>query len=235
MAASPQTETVHPPAGYALAEGLSYCFVDGRVVFFDRSQNRYFASTSTGASALSRLLEGEALTCEDAMEIEALARNGVLRPQPRQGVIPPPTGYNLPTQSAPLSDAPSIAPYRARVLGTRLLVGLALRVLPLHTNLLWLIHRKRRAKRRPDTGTDSDLHALLGCFGGSRHLLSMNDQCLPTSLALCHFLLSYGHTADVVIGVRLRPFAAHAWVQRGEVLLSDTLENVRPFTPVAVI
>ena len=31
------------------------------------------------------------------------------------------------------------------------------------------------------------------------------------------------------------PFSAHCWVQQGDVVLNDTIENVRPFTPIMAV
>jgi hypothetical protein len=35
-----------------------------------------------------------------------------------------------------------------------------------------------------------------------------------------------------VFGVQARPFAAHCWVQKGEVVFNDTVEHVSGYTPI---
>ncbi|MDC7693501.1 lasso peptide biosynthesis B2 protein [Asticcacaulis sp. DXS10W] len=221
--------------GYDLANGLSYCFVDGRAVFFDRTHNRYFASTPASADALSRLVAGDVLSAADEAELAALVEACVIRPRAQPGLTPPPTLYSLPTRTVPAIDLPVAVTCGLSVFSTRMAVTLALRLLPLNLNLSGLASRKRRCASRTLAPKGAPSPTLIHGFLGTRRLLSMSDKCLPTSLALCHFLLSHGYETDVVIGVRLRPFAAHAWVQRGEMLLSDVLDNVRPFTPIAVI
>lgn len=221
--------------GYDLTNGLSYCFVDGRAVFLDQRHNRYFASTPASADALSRIVAGDVLSAVDEAELAALVDARVIRPRDQPGLTPPPTHYNLPTRTVPAIDLPAPVNCGLSVFSTRIAVTLALRLLPLHLNLSGLASRKRRCAHRSLAPGGAPSPTLIHGFLGTRQLLSMSNKCLPTSLALCHFLLSHGYETDVVIGVRLRPFAAHAWVQRGEMLLSDVLDNVRPFTPIAVI
>lgn len=66
------------------------------------------------------------------------------------------------------------------------------------------------------------------------HIVSAQDQCLPRSLAMTYLLRRDGIAADLVFGVTM-PFAAHCWVQQGDMVLSDTLERVRPFRPIMVV
>lgn len=68
----------------------------------------------------------------------------------------------------------------------------------------------------------------------SRRLWSAENKCLPQSIGLAMALREAGAAARLVIGVRLRPFAAHAWVQDRETILNDTLDHVLLFTPVLV-
>ena len=42
------------------------------------------------------------------------------------------------------------------------------------------------------------------------------------------------HGADVVLAVKLGPFAAHCWTQIGDQVLNDTPEEVARFTPILV-
>lgn len=65
--------------------------------------------------------------------------------------------------------------------------------------------------------------------------LTTHDRCLHDSLALIHFLTTRGLIAQWVIGVRLRPFGAHSWVQRGSVVLNDQPDHVRAYEPILVV
>lgn len=48
-----------------------------------------------------------------------------------------------------------------------------------------------------------------------------NNKCLAYSLALCLLARRAGHNARLIVGVRTRPFASHAWVEYGEEVVND--------------
>ncbi|GAD58270.1 hypothetical protein MBEBAB_0520 [Brevundimonas abyssalis TAR-001] len=39
----------------------------------------------------------------------------------------------------------------------------------------------------------------------------------------------------MVFGIKLVPFGAHCWVQAGETVLNDTVDNVSEYTPIMVV
>ena len=114
--------------------------------------------------------------------------------------------------------------------------------------LAWLEKRVERRLRRAGLtagldlldrteGGDANLKVQEGFVAAawqSKRLWSAENKCLPRSLALARALRRAGGTARLVIGVRLRPFAAHAWVQDGTVVVNDTLDHVLLFTPILV-
>ena len=51
---------------------------------------------------------------------------------------------------------------------------------------------------------------------------------------MTRYLIGLGIEANLVLGVRRKPWAAHAWVQAGNTVLSDYCDIVRPFTPILV-
>ena len=75
------------------------------------------------------------------------------------------------------------------------------------------------------------LHAYLA----TRRLIGTRDQCLFQSLTLFHFLARRGWYPKLVIAVKMSPFGAHAWLQEGDIVLNDQLDQVLPFTPILVI
>lgn len=66
-------------------------------------------------------------------------------------------------------------------------------------------------------------------------VLSAHDKCLHESLTLIRFLATEGLFPQWVIGVKTRPFGAHAWVQTGITVLNDQPEHVRHFQPILVV
>lgn len=61
------------------------------------------------------------------------------------------------------------------------------------------------------------------------------NQCLFHALALTRFLSFYGVFPTWVIGVRARPWAAHSWVQQGNLLLDANPEHVCEYTPILTV
>jgi len=59
--------------------------------------------------------------------------------------------------------------------------------------------------------------------------------CLFRSRMLLAFLRKSGLDATWVFGVRTWPFEAHCWLQVEDLVLDDTLDNVRNFTPIFMV
>ncbi|NJO12382.1 MAG: lasso peptide biosynthesis B2 protein [Gammaproteobacteria bacterium] len=66
-------------------------------------------------------------------------------------------------------------------------------------------------------------------------LFSSRDHCLLDCLVCIEFLATRGYYPAWVFGVRTAPFQAHCWVQLGGLVLNDTVEHVRGFTPILVV
>lgn len=58
-------------------------------------------------------------------------------------------------------------------------------------------------------------------------------KCLFDAIALAEFLHRRDVATELVFGVRARPFAAHCWLERSGVILNDSVERVRSYTPIA--
>lgn len=67
------------------------------------------------------------------------------------------------------------------------------------------------------------------------YLFEARGQCLLHALALTRFLLLCGEPASWVIGVRTKPWGAHSWSQRGDLILDTTPERVVDYTPIMTI
>lgn len=82
-------------------------------------------------------------------------------------------------------------------------------------------------RRRPDR--------VIRAFEYARILRTAADRCLPRSIAMAIRLASLGTPVTLAIGVKLAPFGAHCWVQHGDLVLSDRIGEVQPYTPLLVI
>lgn len=66
-------------------------------------------------------------------------------------------------------------------------------------------------------------------------VFTSREKCLFDSLALMQFLAHEGIFPRLVIGVKTKPFRAHAWVQSEETVFNDQHERVRQYTPILVV
>nr|WP_286207875.1 lasso peptide biosynthesis B2 protein [Hephaestia sp. MAHUQ-44] len=108
-----------------------------------------------------------------------------------------------------------------------------------HTSLAQMVRRFRLAKARLATAersaTIDTALRLATAFQAAARLVDALDQCLPLSFALAHRALQHRLPVDMLIGVKLRPFEAHAWVQSEGTVLSDRLDAVQPYTPILAL
>ena len=64
---------------------------------------------------------------------------------------------------------------------------------------------------------------------------SSREACLLDSLVLLELLARHGLFPTWVYGVKLAPFAAHCWIQQGEVVLNDTPEHTGSYIPILCV
>lgn len=94
--------------------------------------------------------------------------------------------------------------------------------------------RKQRVHRL--SVSENQIATAAAIFARCRPLLyTARSACLFDSLALVDFLAHRGFVATLVIGVRVRPFGSHAWVQHDGTVLNDSLGRVLKYTPILAI
>jgi hypothetical protein len=77
---------------------------------------------------------------------------------------------------------------------------------------------------------------LVGLFRRLRpHTFAARDRCLFHSLALVKFMSRHAVFPTWVIGVRAKPWGAHAWVQQDKLLLDANPEHVCEYTPILTV
>lgn len=106
-----------------------------------------------------------------------------------------------------------------------------------HRSLYWIAQSITRRKQAAGAAFQlEDGAALVGIFRRLRPLaFTAQDRCLFHALALVRFLSYYQVFPSWVIGVRLRPWAAHSWVQHHTLLLDASPEEVCEYAPILVI
>lgn len=69
-------------------------------------------------------------------------------------------------------------------------------------------------------------------FDKMRPLIPRSGRCLPNSMLLLAYLRRHRIFGTWVFGVQTFPFEAHCWVEYDGVVLNDTIEHVRWYTPI---
>jgi hypothetical protein len=214
-----------------LAEGVHWCIANDRIVLLDLKGDSYSCLPPPVDQAWRRRWAGETLNATDTDALAALVKTGLL---PDIGTLTPPPGTNTVTRSlleALDTDSASVSP---NAVFHQVRTAVALKTTSLFALIAAVQKRKLACELSDQTVTDTARRDIAR-FMASRRLLSRQSQCLRTSLALVSLLAERRYFPDLVIGVRMRPFAAHAWVQVGDMVLNDTVDEVAPFTPILVV
>lgn len=215
---------------YHLLPHVSFGFVDDRAVALDLRADRYFMIAAAETSAL-RSAGVESKGPVNGAGIDALVKRRLI------GIG---TGPAIgPVVAEPLCRSALEVEANVRQIGwteiafVRAQASLSLRVLGLQRTLArWQRQRLRYHNRKPPQDVERAAMQFAQGFADGRLFLPAKTLCVPDSLTLACLLWRRGIDADVYFGVRLAPFLAHAWVQRGDMLLSDTLNTVGEYTPV---
>lgn len=90
-------------------------------------------------------------------------------------------------------------------------------------------------RARNDGLPSSDRHTAalaLGAYLSVHPWIPYAGDCLQRAFMLHAQLHAHGVAAQWVFGVRTWPFAAHCWIQIGDLVLGDSLDRVKGFTPI---
>lgn len=219
----------------ALAPGISFVEKDGERVFLDLERDRYFALGEAADSAFTALTHGKPDRLQN-IRLQKLVEDRILVDLP-YGDNPRPC--RQPAVNASALDAPT--PARAspfHVLLASCAIANAKRRLR-SRSLAWNVGRLEHLKtstapdvRQPRAG---EREAIAAAFRAAGRMIATLDECLALSLAMARHCLSRGLDAQFSIGVKLRPFEAHAWVSVEGMVVSDRLDNVRPFATILLV
>jgi hypothetical protein len=223
---------------YRLREDLSCCDVDGHLIFLDVAQDRYFKLSDALEKAMRRFQAYEDVA---PTLVESLVAAQILvetsNPEARAARV----NIRHPTCSAleqPIAAA-----------GQRIDMAIAFEVMA----IVWLTRRQlkarafktnldkasayrdRKTSASEDATPDAAKGRLLqasGQFARARRYVPIEPTCLLDSLSLLRFLSRRKLFANIVFGVAPEPFAAHCWVQAGDMVLNETLSDANAHTPI---
>lgn len=220
--------------GYHLAPNLSYCCADGQRVFLDTKRDRYFCLDAAVDLSFQIWADGRVPNPADAQNLASLVRRGVLLEH---------SGPHAMSHGCPKVDA-AYASLFDRAAGSSASsaicafarfrwAGLRLRIFGLAASLHALDRHKSHVF--PCAGAAERAQMVASAFREAARFATTRHHCLPHALAVAHALAARNVSGTLVIGVRARPFGAHAWVQLGNMVVNDSVDNVRDFTPIRLV
>ncbi|MFG6417209.1 lasso peptide biosynthesis B2 protein [Roseateles sp. DC23W] len=240
---------VQPPR-FRLADHVRACRVDEQVILLDLRRNTYQSVGGARPAFMSDVIidwpGGEVQPPQQASPehtasvdtlVSMLSRNAMLCTA--DGVPPPRPQLSEPLESWRPSDnaiLPSATWRDALRLGwSGATTAYWLRRHSLAEIAGNVVQLRGRAPGTDMPNADALDHEVSAYMRARPFVLTARDQCLHDSLTLIRFLAMRSLFPRWVIGVRTRPFAAHSWVQSGDMVLNDLHENVRAFHPILVV
>ncbi|MDR7193281.1 lasso peptide biosynthesis B2 protein [Luteimonas terrae] len=221
-----------------LRDDLSFCQVDGNLVFLDVRNDRYFRLPAAAERRFLAYQRGDG-TDSDA---EKLIESGLLTTCETSASRTPAISIARANQSA--IERGQIAQHatlldRLDTVRTVALSQLQLKTRSLSHVLTTLkVDRQRRAlpiSYPQSSGADGKFHDATSAFLAARPYAPIETCCLVDSISLIRFLARRGLFAHLVFAVTGAPFSAHCWAQVGDLVLNETVGNTHAHTPIRVV
>ncbi|WP_395396469.1 lasso peptide biosynthesis B2 protein (plasmid) [Novosphingobium sp. BL-8A] len=219
---------------YALPGGLSFCLAGDRLVFLDLPSDRYFCLSPPIEADFRALIEGR--TQSGSIPKRLQAGNLLIAEEMVNDIA----HCLAPAVTGELRGDPQNLMFHDRLaaIGWILRSRTELKVRGLAVTIQHLINRKAvigKALPISDAARERNLSRVAASFRMASGIIGAHGQCLPRSLAIAHRLLSLRISPMLILGVRLTPFAAHAWVQVDGMLMNECRERTDVFTPILVV
>lgn len=234
--------------------GVFFAPVAGEGVLLDLPANRYLGLTALSARLWTVLGRGgsrddlvRAAACPDSFagvpaekvverQLDQWEKAGLLIRSPDEG----PTDLPVPRPELPRAVAAVLpadvakAPLSSRQLVRQIWDSMKVKRSLRRAGLSATIRAIQRIPLCGSELTPSRQAMILRAYWMVRRPFAQGrPDCLSRSLGLYQTLRHAGFDASVCIGVRKCPFAAHAWVEAGGLLLNDSLDNVEQYFVIA--
>lgn len=219
----------------ALAPGISFVDLDGARIFLDINRDRYFALGEPDDRAFTALTHGRPDEAQQA-RLQRLVETAVLVDAPF-GDNPRPCRQPSLIASA-LDSPPPAAPSAWQMLVAGMAIARAKRSLKtrsLASNIRRLEQLKTLTATDVRRAAEGERETVAAAFAAAGRWVATLDECLALSFAIARHCLARRLDAQLSIGVKLRPFEAHAWVSAEGMVMSDRLDNVRPFKTILLL
>jgi hypothetical protein len=217
---------------YRFREGLHGVDVGGRAILLDLMADRYFAGKPRLNAALVEFLACDGGAGISDQTIQILSDACLIVKRDKLPTLHSSGCAVRPCHDLDIRASHSIAPI---LLGKAAILQFAYNAFPSRRRLSRVVLDVQRARSRitsPAAAEEDRYRLIAGCFERLEPIFPPANRCLQRTasfLALCHML---GCRPTFVVGVQASPFSAHCWVQDGDRVINDRLENVAPYVPI---
>jgi hypothetical protein len=231
-------------ASFRLAPDVYACASEEGAVLLDLNRDAYLGLSAEQSHALSHLVSDWPRAANTTLHVDPAEAEAFARSLAERGLLVTHTAASLSTHH-PAIPTDELMPWgqmrwrHMRLHNVLVFLGSLL-------TALWILHghglpyavRRARARKPPQTANLSveTLRQLISSYFHTRLLFfAPRGQCLLDSIVLVEFLRHYGVDAEWVIGVRIKPFSAHSWVQLGSGVMNGTAGYVRAYQPILTV
>lgn len=210
---------------------VSFAFVEDRAVFLDLRRDRYFVLDGVAAIAFDAVCReaGHALDAETAARLVA---TGLFMTAAKPAELIPVNVLSA-ERELPAGSAKSFPPIDLIEIGW---LVRQMRCALVSQPIEKLIEGCRRTSHQCSARASTDkVVTLAKQFRRVRAWVPITPSCLQDSFALHRWLGRRRVSADLIIGVKLNPFAAHCWLQLDRMVLNDAPERVAAFSPILTV
>jgi hypothetical protein len=217
-----------------LRHDVHWCESAGRIILLDVTADRYFCLPSEARPAFLALAAGKAGS-EDAAALGMLTRRGLLVESASPGPFLQPARVDRPSRDLLDYPAPrSSAVAMLGALGQELRAAWQLRTRPF-SEVIALARHRGAGGRAPPADEGPALRSIASAADSIAFVTRSHNRCLVRGLGVHSACRARGIRAKLVLGVIAHPFAAHCWVQLGDVVIVGGYEQARLYTPILVI
>ncbi|MEC3947746.1 lasso peptide biosynthesis B2 protein [Sphingobium sp. HWE2-09] len=216
--------------GYRMREGLAYCIAGGRSIFLDVEADRYFGLQHDWDLAFQALVAAGST----GPQLSALVNAGILVEAEIEAEFTAPVIVAANQEMVSGALKPSLR-LIAKFVVAQIRAASALRTKALAEVLQGIDQRAAATKDAAGDGPEPRWQPLVAAFFASSHLRPRSGHCLTNSIAFMRVARSLGYKPQLILGVCAAPFSAHCWVQAGDYVLNDRIENIRTFEPILAL
>ncbi len=222
--------------GYRLRDDLSFCTANDKSAFLDHRLGKYFCLPPRAECAFQSLVNGRSLSENEIVDLLPLISQGMLVDWPGEDTAIEGTSLSPPSKAAmdEFAERPDALQCVYAAIG-HIQSDIGYRPISLMQTVEMIKRRKIRKVSNSRSLTDTGVRRSVSAFLSTRRLMVTQDRCIRWSISMINHLARSNYYPSLVIGVSMKPFGAHAWVQDGDYVLSDYVDNVLPFTPILVV